>query len=55
MAAEQKVVDQFNTKCDEISQPTMKIQHNNLWFNPSINEYSKELQNVRENIERLYS
>lgn len=44
MAAKPNIVDQLNTNDEEISQPTLKIQHNNLWFNPLINDHPDELK-----------
>lgn len=44
MAAEQHVIDQFNTNYEESSQWMMKIQHKNLWLNPSIGVYLEELK-----------
>lgn len=38
------MVDQFNTNGKEICQPILKIQNNNLWFNPLINDYPDELK-----------
>lgn len=43
MVSGTNVVDELNTNNDEISQPTMKIQHNNIWFNPLIKDYPSEL------------
>lgn len=44
MAIEQHIVDQFNTKEEEVSQSMMKIQHTNMWLNPLLDAYSEELQ-----------
>ncbi|CAH1427764.1 unnamed protein product [Lactuca virosa] len=40
------VVDQFNTTEHGVSLPNIKIQSNNVWFNPSIEDYPKELKMV---------
>lgn len=37
------VVSQFNTNDDIVSQPTMKIQSINIWFNPVVKDYLYEL------------
>lgn len=44
MDVEQNIFDQFNTSDEDTSQPMMKIQHTNLWLNPSIDGYHEELQ-----------
>ncbi|CAH1435831.1 unnamed protein product [Lactuca virosa] len=46
MSTGNTVVDQFNTNDEEISQPTMKIQSKNLWFNPLIKDYLEELKMI---------
>lgn len=44
MDAQTNIVDQSNTNVEEISQPTMKIERNDICFNPLLNNYLDELQ-----------
>lgn len=44
MITAQPVVDHFNTTGEGVYDPQIKIQSNNVWFNPNVVVYPEELK-----------
>lgn len=44
MSIVNNIVDQFNTMKDEISMPSVKVQSNNVWVDPVVDDCREKLQ-----------
>lgn len=46
MCTTNTLVDNFNTNDNEVFVPQIKVQCDNVWFNPSIDDYPDELKTL---------